>query len=150
MSRAIPVTFTNMCMVSDGPRVLVQDRTDPDWPGLTFPGGHVEPGESFTASVIREVREETGLTVSHPRLCGMKDWENPDGSRYVVFCYRAERFTGTLHDSEEGPVFWARLEDLPREKLANDFEEMLSLFLDEQITEFYFEKAAEGWISSLL
>ena len=27
---------------------MVEDRLDPDWPGVTFPGGHVEPGESFT------------------------------------------------------------------------------------------------------
>ena len=40
--------FTNMCMVTDGQgRLLVQDRVNPDWPGITFPGGHVEPGESF-------------------------------------------------------------------------------------------------------
>lgn len=64
----------NMCMVSDSlGRVLVQDRlpkpTNP-WSGLTFPGGHVEPGETVVASVIREVREETGLTVSDLRSCG--------------------------------------------------------------------------------
>ena len=63
MSRQIPVTLTNMCMVYDGDKVLVQDRTDPDWPGITFPGGHIESGESFCASVIREVFEETGLYI---------------------------------------------------------------------------------------
>ena len=52
------VTFTNMCMVRHGDRVLVQDRKNPDWPGITFPGGHVEPGESFTEAVIREVWED--------------------------------------------------------------------------------------------
>ena len=63
MSRSEPAVFTNMCMISDGNgNILVQDRRNPDWPGITFPGGHVEPGEAFTASVIREVLEETGLT----------------------------------------------------------------------------------------
>ena len=46
----------NMCMVMDGlGRVLVQERlpkpSNP-WSGLTFPGGHVEPGETVVASVI--------------------------------------------------------------------------------------------------
>ena len=68
------VIITNMCMLRDGTRVLVQDRIDPDWPGLTFPGGHVEQGESLTDAVIREVYEETGLTITSPRLCGVKDW----------------------------------------------------------------------------
>ena len=45
MSRSEAAIFTNMCMISDGNgNVLVQDRRDPDWPGITFPGGHVEPG----------------------------------------------------------------------------------------------------------
>ena len=43
MARTEKVTFTNMCMISDGRgNVLVQDRLDPDWPGIAFPGGHVE------------------------------------------------------------------------------------------------------------
>lgn len=55
MSREVQVELTNMCMVCDGDKVLVQNRVKPGWPGITFPGGHVEPGESVTASVIREV-----------------------------------------------------------------------------------------------
>ena len=38
------VEFTNLCMVRDGDRVLVIDRKKKDWPGITFPGGHVEAG----------------------------------------------------------------------------------------------------------
>ena len=58
------VKLYNMTMVYDGHgRVLVLDRVKSDWPGLTFPGGHVEPGESLVASAIREIYEETGLSV---------------------------------------------------------------------------------------
>ena len=52
--------LTNMCMVYDGDKILVQDRVNKNWPGLTFPGGHVEEGESFTESVIREVYDYSG------------------------------------------------------------------------------------------
>ncbi|WP_217958420.1 NUDIX domain-containing protein [Acutalibacter muris] len=51
--------LTNMCMICDGSKVLVQDRIAPKWSGITFPGGHIEPGESFADAVIREVWEET-------------------------------------------------------------------------------------------
>ena len=94
MKRSEPVELMNMCVLRRGSKVLVQDRTDPNWPGVAFPGGHVEKGESFTDSVIREVQEKTGLTISSPRLCGIKDWCE-DGVRHVVLLYRAEQFTGT-------------------------------------------------------
>ena len=51
------VEFTNMCMICDKNKVVVIDRKKKDWPGITFPGGHVELGESFTDAVIREVQE---------------------------------------------------------------------------------------------
>lgn len=74
MSRQEQVILTNMCMIMDGQRILVQDRNSIKWSGITFPGGHVEQGESIVASVIREVKEETGLTVSHLELCGFQNW----------------------------------------------------------------------------
>ena len=98
------VEFTNLCMVRDGDRVLVIDRKKEDWPGIAFPGGHVEAGESFTEAVIREVKEETGLRIASPQICGMKDWVE-DGIRYVVHFYKTEKFDGDLKSSEEGEVW---------------------------------------------
>ena len=48
MARTEKVIMTNMCMVFSENRILVQDKTDDDYSGITFPGGHVERGESFT------------------------------------------------------------------------------------------------------
>ena len=101
--RKTPVELTNVCVICDGSRVLVEEKAGC---GICFPGGHVEPGESMQQAVIREMREETGLTIEHPRLCGVKDWEEDDGSRYLVALYRADRFSGTLRASDEGRVFW--------------------------------------------
>lgn len=150
MSRQIPVTLTNMCMIYDGDHVLVQDRTDPDWPGITFPGGHVESGESFSASVIREVYEETGLTIENPRLCGVKEWENSDGSRYMVLFYKTSKFSGELKSSDEGVVFWTTFDALPALKLSLDFQSHLELFLNESLSEAFYENTANGWKLHLL
>ena len=84
MAREEQAVFTVLCMVSDGHgNILMQDRVDTDWPGMCFPGGHVEPGESFTEAAIRETREETGLTVENPQLCGVKQFQTKNDARYV-------------------------------------------------------------------
>ena len=150
MSRQIPVTLTNMCMVRNGEYVLVQDRTDPHWPGITFPGGHIESGESFAASVIREDYEETALTTEHPRLCGVKECENSHGSRHTVLLYKADRFSGKVRSSPEGKVCWAALSTLPSLRLSLDFEKLLEVFLRDDLSEFYFEQTPEGWQDHLL
>ncbi|MBR5702156.1 MAG: 8-oxo-dGTP diphosphatase [Oscillospiraceae bacterium] len=140
--------FTNMCMIRDGDRILVQDRVDPKWPGATFPGGHVEAGESFTDAVIREVYEETGLTVLHPRLCGIKDWCD-GGRRYVVLLYAAERFSGILRSSDEGKVSWVPLAELPKLRLADDMDKLLEVFLREELSEFFYRQKDGKWTAEL-
>ena len=138
-------------MISDGRgNVLVQDRHAADWPGITFPGGHVEPGESFTASVIREVQEETGLTIEHPKLCGIKQFQTEQDARYVVLLYRANQFTGTLTSSDEGEVFWVRRSDLYGYQLPVDFEDMLKVFESQDLSEFYYSRDGEDWAHTLL
>lgn len=150
MSRQIPVTLTNMCMVCDGDKVLVQDRVDPDWPGITFPGGHVESGESFCASVIREVYEETGLTIESPRLCGIKEWENTDGSRFVVLLYRTDKFSGELKSSDEGAVYWTSLSTLSTLRLTEHFDKVLEVYLRDDLSEFYYKRTDMDWEIQLL
>ena len=61
MSRTEIVELTVLCLISNGNKVLLQNRIKDDWKGYTLPGGHVEPGESFVDAVIREMKEETGL-----------------------------------------------------------------------------------------
>ena len=151
MARSESAIFTNLCMVYDhAGNILVQDRKDPSWPGLCFPGGHVEPGESFVESVIREVYEETGLTIRQPQLCGTKQFQTKNGERYVVFFYKTDRFSGTLRSSEEGEVFWIPKDTLSRYTLCDDFESMLQVFENDNLSEFYYYKENCSWKLKLL
>lgn len=86
MSRQERAVVTVLCMVYDGDMILLQDRVKNDWHGYTFPGGHVEKEESFVRAVIREIREETGLTIREPRLCGVKQFQT-DGMRDILYYY---------------------------------------------------------------
>lgn len=74
MDRSEKVVLTNMCMVYDGSKILVENRVKKDWPGVTFPGGHVEHGESIVDSTVREVKEETGLDIKDLKICGVKQF----------------------------------------------------------------------------
>ena len=150
MSRSELAIFTNMCWVENQlDQVLVQDRQKKDWPGVTFPGGHVEKEESFHQSVIREIQEETGLTIQHPVLCGVKQFQTNMKERYVVLCYKAKTFSGELRGSKEGEVFWVDPAKLSKYPLARDFDKMLPLFLDETVSEFFYEKQADQVIDRL-
>ena len=149
MPRTETVELTNMCMIYDGSRVLALEKTDDDYRGITFPGGHVEKGESFTDAVIREVYEETGLKISAPVLCGIKDWCNTDGSRYVVLLYKTDRFEGQLRASDEGRVFWLELDDMRKANLAEGMEKTLDVFLNERLSECYFHQENGEWIETI-
>ena len=151
MAKSEQAIFTNMCMVyDDAGNILVQDRKKPDWPGLCFPGGHVEPGESFVESVIREVWEETGLTIENPILCGTKQFQTEKNERYVVFFYKTNRFSGKLRSSDEGEVFWIPRNTLTNHRLSIDFEDMVHIMESDSLSEFYYYKEDGEWNMKLL
>ncbi|MBQ3490067.1 MAG: 8-oxo-dGTP diphosphatase [Clostridia bacterium] len=141
--------FYNMTMVvrKDG-KVLTLDRIKTDWPGLTFPGGKVEKGESFTASAIREIKEETGLSVSSLVPCGAVHWaDQTTGHRYIEFLYKTTDFHGEiLSGTSEGRVFWEDPETLrTSDRLSPNFDLYLPLFLDGGYSELFFEWDGVSW-----
>lgn len=147
MARTEEVELTNMCMICDGKgNVLVQNKTNSAvWHGWNFPGGHVEKGEYVTPSVVREIQEETGLTIEQPKLCGIKEFHTEkDRKRYIVFLYVADRFSGELKASNEGEVFWYPLAVLKDAKeLIDGFGEMLPVFTSEAISEVFYAQDGE-------
>lgn len=140
MGKTTKTELTNMVMVYDREtkRAVVQKRVK-YWTGCTFPGGHVEKGESFSESAKREVFEETGLTVDNLKLCGTVDWcHKKTGVRYIVFLYKTDTFSGKLiEETEEGPVFWADIDEIPKMELSPNFGEYLKVFLDDEKQEFF-------------
>lgn len=139
MGRTSQTILTNMCMVCDGNRILVEDKQNSSYNGVTFPGGHIEAGESLADSVIREVFEETGLTIKSPKLCGIYDWMAEENVRYFVLIYRATEFSGELCSSDEGEVRWIQKADFLKEKLAHGMDKVFEIIEGGGFTECFFD-----------
>lgn len=132
--------ITNMVMIQDKStgKVVVQERVK-SWCGISFPGGHAEPGESIYDSAVREIKEETGLDIRNLKACGFMYWfNNQTEDKYFTYFYKTTDYSGELIDStDEGRVFWTSLSELDGMKLAPNFKEYLPLFLEDKYTEAY-------------
>ncbi len=139
MDKPQKVILTNMCQISDGENILIEHKTGSSYTGVTFPGGHIEENEPLTDAIVREVYEETGLTIQNPLMCGIYDWIQEDGTRYFVFLYKADEFSGALHSSDEGKVEWIKKTDFLKQPLAHGMEAVFEIINNEHVSECFFE-----------
>ena len=143
--------LSTLCYIEQNGKYLMLHRVKKEndvnkdkWIG---PGGHFEPDESPEECLVREVFEETGLTIESPMLCGTKDWVNDDGSRYLALFYKTDKFSGDIRSSEEGEIFWMPLEKLLSmdDRLSLDMKDMIKIFLDDKLSEFFYYKDNGKW-----
>ncbi len=143
--RTEQVELTVLCLIHTGDSYLLQDRVKKEWRGYTLPGGHIEPGESVVDAVVREMKEETGLTIRSPRLCGVKQFPI-EGGRYLVFLFETDKFEGELASSEEGEMHWVKISELSRVNLVEDFDELIEVMLSDSLTEFQYVIENGDWV----
>ena len=149
MNRTETTELTVLCLIQKDGKILLQNRVKTDWQGYAFPGGHIEVGESIVDAVVREVREETGLTIYNPALCGVKQFPLKDGKyengRYLVFLFRADQFTGEVTSSDEGEMRWIAKDELHNYNLVQDFDDMLKVMATDDYTEFQYIVENDEW-----
>ena len=102
--------LATLCYVKhDGKTLMVYRNKKPNdihegkWNGL---GGKFEPGETPEECVIREIREESGLSIQNPKLCGLLMFPNFRSNDWYVFVFTVNDFAGELIDSPEGKLEW--------------------------------------------
>lgn len=144
MSRCENVELTVLCMVYDEHKILLQNRVKEDWKGYTFPGGHVEKGESFVEATIREMKEETGLSIKNLQLCGIKQFPIDNG-RYIVLLYKTNQYEGHLISSKEGEMKWIDRRNLNNIELVDDFMELLQVMDQDDLSEFQYKIEDNQW-----
>ena len=113
------MTLTTLCYIEKDDSYLMMHRIKKEkdinkdkWIGI---GGHFESGESPEECLLRETREETGLTLTSYRSRGIITFLCDDITDYYMFLYTADGFTGTLKNCNEGTLEWvckSKLEEL--------------------------------------
>lgn len=144
MDRTENIELAALCMIYNMNNILVQIKVKGDWKGYTFPGGHIEKGESIIDGIIREIKEETGLTILRPQLCGIKQFPIKNG-RYLVFLFKTNKFEGELVSSDEGEMIWIDRDELSKARTVDDFYQLLYIFDNENFTEVIYTREGDKW-----
>jgi 8-oxo-dGTP diphosphatase len=100
-------------IVDEGGRVLlVRHSYGPE--NWELPGGASEPGETIVATALREVREETGLSVRPERLTGIYYRADNDSHHFVFACTAGDGAAPFPASSEISDCRYWPTDDLPR------------------------------------
>lgn len=136
------IEITTMCALfnEDKSKLLFIDRIK-SWKGYAFPGGHLEEGESIRTCVIREMQEETGVSIIDPEMVGITHFFNPeDKSSHIIFNFIADHYEGKVKQKcDEGKLVWVDINHLDSLPYAEGMELRLDLFLDRGCKEMYVE-----------
>ncbi len=139
------VTITNMVFLENGDEVLVLDRIK-KYIGISFPGGHIEKGESIYDSAIREFYEETGYVIKNLKSKGMIYWDALNGDKYFTHFFITSDFSGVkLDETDEGKVFWVNKSELSSLKLAPAVEYFIEMYLGDYIECYAKEITTDKW-----
>ena len=110
-----PKCHTTLCYIERGDEWLLLHRVKKErdvnrdkWIGL---GGKLEPGESPAECLLREVREEAGLTLTSYRYRGIVDFFSEGWEPERMHLFTADGFTGTPGDCDEGELAWIKKSD---------------------------------------
>ena len=110
--------LTTLCYIEKDESYLMLHRVSKKhdvnkdkWIGV---GGHFEQGESPEDCLLREVKEETGVTLKSYRFRGILTFNFNDNESEYICLYTADEFEGELRDCDEGTLEW-----VPKSEIHN-------------------------------
>lgn len=125
--------LATICEIIHGNKLLLQKKSvgrfgEGKWNSA---GGKVNLGETPLEGVIREVKEETGLTVSGLTHHGVIDFYFGEGEiDWIVHIFSTKTFEGELVESEEGELRWFNIDDIPYQNMWQDDVYWMPLMLE--------------------
>jgi 8-oxo-dGTP diphosphatase len=121
-----------LCYVIHKDCVLLALRRKPPHVGFwSAPGGKIEFGETPEICAVRELKEETGLSIKSPVLRGLSSVYDATGPfHWIVFIYSAENPMGELNCNSEDLAQWIPLKELHLYSMPDSDEKYLELILE--------------------
>lgn len=146
---------TTLCYIERGDEYLMLHRTKKEndanhdkWLGV---GGGIEAGETPEQCLLREVLEETGLTLRSYRYRGVIDFVSDRWEDEIMHLYTADGFDGTIKRCDEGDLEWIKKEKLLSLTLwAGDLIFLRLLQTDEPFFRLRLEYAGEKLVRAVL
>lgn len=138
---------TTLCYIEKDNKYLMLHRTSKDndinkdkWIGV---GGKFEPGEAPEECMLREVKEETGLTITNWHFRGILTFCSNQYDPEYIFLYTADEYSGEISSCNEGTLEWVAKDDVYDLNLWEGDKIMFRL-LDERKTPFSLKLVYDG------
>jgi len=123
---------STLCYLVDSDRLLMLRRKkEPFADHWTAPGGKIKPGETPRDAIEREMREETGLSVSDLTLKAVCSETGGANYNWLLFIFRAHGYRGRLRAGGEGELRWLPLDELDAWRLPDVDRRIMPLILDD-------------------
>jgi len=125
-----PTESANLCFVLRGGRVLLIRKKRGLGAGkINGPGGRQEKGETPVQAVVRETREELGVTPLEPEAVGELSFQFMDGYKLHVTVFAARGCEGEPVETDEAVPLWTDIADLPYAEMWQDDPYWLPLLI---------------------
>lgn len=125
---------TTLCYIEKDGCYLMLHRTKKKndgsfekWLGV---GGKIEPGETHEECILRETKEETGLTLTEYAYRGKVNFFSDQWEDEIMYLYTATEYTGELIECNEGTLEWIPLPEVMNLKLWEGDKIFLKLLIE--------------------
>ena len=139
------MTTTTLCYIENDDKFLMlhrvkkqDDMNEGKWIGV---GGHVESQETPEECLVREVKEETGLTLTSYKFRGLVTFINSECESELMCVFTADEYAGELIECDEGELCWVDKAMVPNLPTWEGDQVFLDLLLSGE-KRFFFCKIA--------